>query len=268
MLRFDFFSVVFWPLLIMVSQCTGMESSQEATQIVEMRKIGAVHQLHDCSPSSPLFHPNPPGGSSSSPGSVSVDLSSELHGTLSNEQDSHELRITIDNQGRNDDFETSSKSTSNLMIPVLSSKSNEGNPTGESDALQNSQPDCCSICLSEWNELQTEQPSAEHSCQKNGFQEMMEKDRVCLRCQEEAEHLGNQKETLPCQHTFHQKCIQGWLNSHHTCPICRKDLTPENPDPTITPITEDDTCATRAVATFSAIFIITSLCYFIKYTLF
>ncbi|EFP83378.2 uncharacterized protein PGTG_08564 [Puccinia graminis f. sp. tritici CRL 75-36-700-3] len=52
-----------------VSQCTGMESSQEATQIVEMRKIGAVHQLHDCSPSSPLFHPNPPGGSSSSPGS-------------------------------------------------------------------------------------------------------------------------------------------------------------------------------------------------------
>jgi hypothetical protein len=64
----------------------GMESSQEATQIVEMRKIGAVNQLHDCLPSSPLCHSNHPGGSSSLPGSVSVDLSSELHGTLSNQQ--------------------------------------------------------------------------------------------------------------------------------------------------------------------------------------
>jgi hypothetical protein len=154
------------------------------------------------------------------------------------------------------------------MIPALSSKSTEGNPAGESGALEDSQPDSCSICLSEWNEIQTEQPSAEHSCQKNKFQRMMEKNRICHRCQEEAEHIGNQKETLSCQHMFHKKCIEGWLISHHSCPICRKDLTSETSDSRIIPITEDDTCATSAVATFSAIFILTALCFFVRYTLF
>lgn len=29
---------------------------------------------------------------------------------------------------------------------------------------------------------------------------------------------------LPCNHQFHEKCINVWLDSHHICPMCRKDL--------------------------------------------
>ncbi|XP_044466522.1 RING-H2 finger protein ATL29 [Mangifera indica] len=32
-----------------------------------------------------------------------------------------------------------------------------------------------------------------------------------------------------CYHVFHQECIDLWLRSHKTCPVCRKDL--DLPDP-------------------------------------
>jgi hypothetical protein len=43
---------------------------------------------------------------------------------------------------------------------------------------------------------------------------------VCL----EALQADDIARDLPCHHTFHRKCIDTWLSSNHTCPVCRQDL--------------------------------------------
>ncbi|KAK7319478.1 hypothetical protein RJT34_04199 [Clitoria ternatea] len=47
---------------------------------------------------------------------------------------------------------------------------------------------------------------------------------VCL------EHMGVNTEgyTLPCNHVFHQQCIQSWLQTSHVCPLCRYPLPTHN----------------------------------------
>ena len=48
---------------------------------------------------------------------------------------------------------------------------------------------------------------------------------VCLGDFEEGEELR----TLPeCMHSFHVPCIDMWLYSHSSCPICRGDATPSS----------------------------------------
>ena len=37
--------------------------------------------------------------------------------------------------------------------------------------------------------------------------------------------IGDTVRCLPhCQHKFHMQCIDGWLISHGSCPLCRRDL--------------------------------------------
>lgn len=51
---------------------------------------------------------------------------------------------------------------------------------------------------------------------------------VCLCEFEDDEKLR----LLPkCDHVFHPDCIDAWLASHTTCPVCRADLTPQPGDP-------------------------------------
>lgn len=29
---------------------------------------------------------------------------------------------------------------------------------------------------------------------------------------------------MPCRHFLHKTCLEGWLNDHRNCPICRADV--------------------------------------------
>ncbi|KAF9604768.1 hypothetical protein IFM89_010309 [Coptis chinensis] len=51
---------------------------------------------------------------------------------------------------------------------------------------------------------------------------------VCLNEFEDDETLR----LLPkCDHVFHPECIDAWLASHTTCPVCRANLTPDSNHP-------------------------------------
>ncbi|CAL5392841.1 unnamed protein product [Camellia sinensis] len=46
----------------------------------------------------------------------------------------------------------------------------------------------------------------------------------CIICLEDFKN-GEYTRMLPsCRHSFHLHCIDGWLNQHGSCPICRKDV--------------------------------------------
>ncbi|KAL5569112.1 hypothetical protein UlMin_025687 [Ulmus minor] len=63
-----------------------------------------------------------------------------------------------------------------------------------------------------------------HKYQKD--MNLVGEDAVCAVCLSEFEE-GEELRTLPgCSHSFHVPCIDMWLYSHSSCPICRADATP------------------------------------------
>ncbi|KAJ3681713.1 hypothetical protein LUZ60_014286 [Juncus effusus] len=50
----------------------------------------------------------------------------------------------------------------------------------------------------------------------------------CAVCLSEFEGGENVRVVTVCSHVFHAECIDFWLESHFTCPICRADLRNED----------------------------------------
>jgi hypothetical protein len=49
---------------------------------------------------------------------------------------------------------------------------------------------------------------------------------ICLEC---LTCVSVVKFVLPCSHEFHDSCIQTWLETKKTCPICRMNIKNESP---------------------------------------
>jgi hypothetical protein len=64
------------------------------------------------------------------------------------------------------------------------------------------------------------------------FSERVQKEtnRKCVVCM--GEYNNREKlRRLPCSHDFHSKCIDKWLKSNKTCPVCRDEVKAENNKP-------------------------------------
>ncbi|KAJ8772042.1 hypothetical protein K2173_027219 [Erythroxylum novogranatense] len=53
----------------------------------------------------------------------------------------------------------------------------------------------------------------------------------CAVCLNEFEDDDTLRLIPKCDHVFHPDCIDAWLNSHTTCPVCRANLSPQPGDP-------------------------------------
>ncbi|XP_066325495.1 probable E3 ubiquitin-protein ligase ATL45 [Miscanthus floridulus] len=49
---------------------------------------------------------------------------------------------------------------------------------------------------------------------------------LCAVCLEDVQQGETVRRLLACGHLFHKECIDMWLHSHTTCPLCRCDLSP------------------------------------------
>ncbi|XBH76798.1 hypothetical protein VPH35_103381 [Triticum aestivum] len=52
---------------------------------------------------------------------------------------------------------------------------------------------------------------------------------LCSVCLEDLEDREMVRQLPSCKHIFHVECVDMWLHSHTTCPICRCDLSPQRP---------------------------------------
>lgn len=57
---------------------------------------------------------------------------------------------------------------------------------------------------------------------------------TCTVCHDDYEEGATVVE-LPCMHCFHEDCIMPWLETHNTCPVCRKELPADPNAPAVQP---------------------------------
>jgi len=58
---------------------------------------------------------------------------------------------------------------------------------------------------------------------------LAEKHQECAICKIEWSE-GEEATSLPCTHCFHPACIEQWLSQRNFCPLCRYELTTDDPD--------------------------------------
>ncbi|XVF06145.1 hypothetical protein REPUB_Repub06bG0022300 [Reevesia pubescens] len=63
----------------------------------------------------------------------------------------------------------------------------------------------------------------------------------CAVCLNEFEDDETLRLIPKCDHVFHPECIDAWLASHTTCPVCRANLVPQPGDPVSQPSELDNT---------------------------
>jgi hypothetical protein len=61
------------------------------------------------------------------------------------------------------------------------------------------------------------------------FKELKEVDKNCIICYDDFEESQQiVKLVWNVNHVFHKDCILKWMKTHHSCPICRTRLIPED----------------------------------------
>ena len=63
--------------------------------------------------------------------------------------------------------------------------------------------------------------------QIDDINKLEEDKKNCVICMEDFKN-GDKSTNLPCLHMFHTNCIQSWLKTQNTCPICKFKLTQDN----------------------------------------
>ncbi|GMI84456.1 Arabidopsis toxicos en levadura 6 [Hibiscus trionum] len=67
----------------------------------------------------------------------------------------------------------------------------------------------------------------------------------CAVCLNEFEDDDTLRLMPKCDHVFHTECIDAWLASHTTCPVCRANLAPQPGEPAVSQPAESNTTGTE-----------------------
>lgn len=76
------------------------------------------------------------------------------------------------------------------------------------------------LCNIETLKKEKEEQKEQYSKEMEGILSSMKEEFVCVICQE----LFIKAHTLPCSHSFCERCIKVWIRTKRVCPICRKSM--------------------------------------------
>mmetsp|Transcript_28692 Transcript_28692/g.32902 ORF Transcript_28692/g.32902 Transcript_28692/m.32902 type:complete len:483 (+) Transcript_28692:292-1740(+) len=117
------------------------------------------------------------------------------------------------------ELEKRKQSTSPLPIPKQIIITKE-----KSTGQQQTPPRCSQI-----QQKQRQQPNR-HNCHLLCNLQIATQSSDCAVCCEQLENSEKVLVVPGCGHIFHEACALAWLQSHNTCPYCRKELPTDDPE--------------------------------------